>query len=151
MKSIALLLTVVLTLYCSIANAEIEIYKDYKPSEEVYSVTTVKVDSNMGEVYLEGLINTYKVSLDAEKKLGHIKDYAMYWSDMPEGGDFNMMLVITFENTAAMAPSKEKYDAFIAEMTKKKADESTEFARKNYPSIRTITGQYNFRKIEILK
>jgi len=84
MKSIALLLTVVLGLYCSLANAEIEIYKDYKPSEEVYSLVTVKVDSNMGEVYLEGLMNTWAKSLDAEKKLGHVKDYAIYSSDMPD-------------------------------------------------------------------
>ncbi len=151
MKFIALTLLTFITFSFSIANAEIEIFKDYKPSDTIYSMSTVKVDANMGEVYLEGLMNTWMESVEAQKKLGHIEDYAIYVSDMPASGDFNVVLLVIFENSADLAPNKAKYDAFINEMSKKKVDESTEFARKNYPSIRTITGEYLFRKIEVLQ
>ncbi|MFT4636114.1 MAG: hypothetical protein ACI854_001774 [Arenicella sp.] len=151
MKFMSLTLTTLLALSWSVANAEIEIWKDYKPSEEVYSITTIKVDSNMEEVYLEGIMGSWVSSLEISKDLGHVQSYAIYTSDLPASGDFNMILVVTFANTADLAPNKAKYQKMMAEMTKKKSDEATEYARTNYPSIRTITGEYLFRKIETLK
>ncbi|MFT6407140.1 MAG: hypothetical protein ACJAQ6_000550 [Arenicella sp.] len=151
MKFISLTLATLLALSWSVANAEIEIWKDYKPSEEVFSITTIKVDSNMGEVYLEGLMLSWVESVEISKKLGHLKDYAIYTSDLPASGDFNMILTVTFANTADLAPNKAKYQEMMAAMTKEKSDKSNEYARANYPSIRTITGEYLFRKIEILK
>jgi hypothetical protein len=67
MKLMSLTLTTLLALSWSVANAEIEVWKDYKPSEEVYSITTIKVDSNMGEVYLEGIMGSWVSSMEIEK------------------------------------------------------------------------------------
>lgn len=145
----SLILTILLTSFSLGANAQFELWKDYEPSEEVWSMTTVKVDSNMGEVYLEGLANTWAPSMEIQKKLGHVEDFWMYASDLPAAGDFNMILIVKFAKTSDLAPSKAKYDKFMAEFTKKKADESNEFARKNYPSIREITGEYMFRRITL--
>ena len=42
-----------------LAWADLTPWEDYEVSDAVYSVTTVKVDSNMGDAYLEGLRETW--------------------------------------------------------------------------------------------
>lgn len=143
-----LLATLLFSISC-VANAQLEAWKDYEPSKEVWSVSTVKVDSNMGEVYLEGLANTWAPAMKAQKELGHIEDFWIFGSDLPAAGDFNMMLVVKFADTSDLAPNKARYNKFIAAMTKKKADESNEYARSKYPNIREITGEYLFREINL--
>ncbi len=133
----------------SAAHADFNLYEDYEPSKEVYSITTIKVDSNMGEVYLEGISDTWAPSMDIRKKLGQVEEYWIYTSDMPASGDFNLLLVIKFSDTADLAPNKADYKAFMKEFTKKRADQSDEKARTEYPSIRTITGEYLFREITL--
>lgn len=70
-------------------------------------------------------------------------------SDLPDSGDFNLLLVVKFANTSDLAPSKERYEAFMAEWGKEQADASTEYAQKNYPGMRTITGEYIMREITL--
>ncbi|MEM9288963.1 MAG: hypothetical protein AAGA36_11555, partial [Pseudomonadota bacterium] len=41
------------------ASAQLEYYEDYEVSDAVWNVTTVKVDANMGDYYLEGLKQTW--------------------------------------------------------------------------------------------
>ena len=130
------------------ANADLTPWEDYEASQEVYMITTVKVDSNMEDAYLEGIRDTWVPGQEAAKKLGQIRDYGIYRSQMSEAGDFNLILVVTLDSAADMQPSKERYDALMKEMGEKFAKESTEFAQKNYPSMRTITGNYMMRKIE---
>ncbi|MEM7281635.1 MAG: hypothetical protein AAF438_08405 [Pseudomonadota bacterium] len=143
-------LTLVMTLFVSsMAYADFTPWADYEPSEEVWSVTTIKVDSNMGDAYLEGIANTWVPGNEASKKVGQIEDYWIYRSDMPDSGDFNLLLVVKFANTDALAPTKARYDAFMKEFTQRRADEATEFAQKNYPAMREITGQYIMREIEL--
>ena len=131
------------------ANADLEPWTDYEASEEVYLVTTVKVDSNMEDAYLEGLRATWIPGNELSMKLGQIKDYAIYRSQLSESGDFNLILVVTLSSASDMQPSKDRYDAFMKEMGKKASDESTEYAQKNYPAMREITGTYMMRKITI--
>jgi hypothetical protein len=57
------------------AFADLEPWKDYSVSDAVYSVTTIKVHSNMEDAYLEGLKQTWVASSDVAKKLGQIEDY----------------------------------------------------------------------------
>ena len=59
------------------------------------------------------------------------------------------MLVVKFANTADLAPNKEKYDAYMKEVTRAVADKNTEFAQKNYPAMRDITGEYRMREITL--
>jgi hypothetical protein len=42
-----------------VALADLDPWKDYEASEAVWSVTTVKVKSNMSDAYLEGLRETW--------------------------------------------------------------------------------------------
>ncbi len=137
--------------FSATANADLTPWADYEPSKEVWSISTIKVKSNMGDAYLEGIANTWVEGNEAAMKVGQIEDYWIYRSDLPDSGDFNLLLVVKFADTEALAPSKARYDAFMKEFTQKRSDESTEFAQKNYPAMREITGQYIMREIKLKK
>ena len=134
---------------CATASADLEPFTDYEASEHVYLVTTIKVDSNMEDAYLEGLRGTWIPGQEVAKELGQIEDYAIYRSQFSESGDFNLILVVTLSSAADMQPNKDRYDAFMEKMGKEAADRSTEFAQKNYPAMREITGTYMMRKITV--
>lgn len=133
----------------SVAFADLDPWQDYETSDAVWSVTTVKVDPNMSDAYLEGIKQTWAASNAVAKKLGHIEDYKIYRSDLESSGDFNLLLVIKFASTADLAPNKARYDEFIEAWGKANADASTDYAQKNYPAMRTITGEYQLREITL--
>ncbi len=132
-----------------IAFADLDPYADYDLSDAVWSVSTIRVDANMGDAYLEGIKNTWAAGNEIALKLGQIESYSIFRSDLPESGDFNLLLIVKFANSSDMAPSKARYEAFMAEWGKEKADASTEYAQKNYPGMRTITGEYVMREITL--
>ena len=141
--------TLILIAFSGAAFADLEPYKDYEVSEAVWSLTTVRVDSNMGDAYLEGIKNTWVASNEVEKKLGHIESYSIFRSDLPHSGDFNLILVVKFANTADLAPNKERHEAFMKEWGEARNKETTEYAQKNYPAMRKITGDYYMREIKL--
>ena len=131
----------------SAAFADLEPWTDYETSDAVWLVTTVKVDANMGDAYLEGIKQTWAASNEVAKELGQIEEYSIFRSDLPQSGYFNLLLVIKFANTSDLAPNKERYDASIKAWGQANADASTEYAQKNYPGMRKITGDYMLREI----
>ncbi len=133
----------------SLAFADLEPWKDYEVSDSVYLVTAVQVDTNMDDAYLEGIKQTWAASNEVAKELGQIVNYRIFRSDLPQSGDFNLLLVIEFANSADLAPNKERYDAFIEAWGKANADASTDYAQKNDPGIRKITGDYMMREITL--
>ena len=147
-NKIALSLSGIVAL-CGIAFADLDPYADYDLSDAVWSVSTIRVDANMGDAYLEGIKNTWAAGNEIALKLGQIESYSIFRSDLPESGDFNLLLIVKFANVSDMAPNKARYEAFMAEWGKEKADASTEYAQKNYPGMRTITGEYVMREITL--
>ena len=133
----------------NVATADLDPWTDYEISDAVWSVTTVKVHSNMADAYLEGLRETWIPGNKIAQELGQIDDWWIYRSDLQDSGDFNLLLVVKFANTAKLAPNKAEYEKFMARYTKAQADKSTEFAQKNYPGMREITGEYQMRLITI--
>jgi hypothetical protein len=134
------------------AQADLEPFKDYDTSEAVWSVTTIRVDSNMGDAYLEGLAKTWVSTNEIATKLGQIEEYHIYRSDLPASGDFNLLLVVKFKDAnAAAQPNKAQYDAFMKEIGKEQSDELTQYSQKNYPAMREITGEYFVREITLKK
>lgn len=131
------------------AYADLTPWKDYQVSEAVWQVTTVKVDAGMGDAYLEGLKKTWFASMEVQKKLGYIEDYKIFRSDLAQSGEFNMLLIVKFKNTADLAPSKAKYEAFMKEWGDAHQKENRDLAQKTYPTLRKITGQYEFREITL--
>jgi hypothetical protein len=138
-----------LLLLATVARADLEPWKDYTVSDQVWTVTTIKVDSNMGDAYLEGLKNTWVTGMETSKKLGQIEDYFIYRSELPESGDFNLLLVVRFANAEALAPNQARYEAFMKEFGEEQSKRTTEYAQENYPGMREITGEYRFRRIEL--
>ena len=144
-KLLITLLSIVFS--CSLqAKDRLEIYKDYDLGSEIMAVTTVKVDPNMGDVYLAGLQQSWVKAVKIQKELGYIKDWKIYGSDLPVSGQFNMMLVVTFKNSADLEPNKQKYEAFMKKWSKEDEKMSNEISAK-YPEVRTLTGEYRLREI----
>jgi len=146
MKIRQLLAVGLLTGLASIASADIEPWTDYDISSTISNVTTVKVDSNMIDKYLEGLKATWAPANDVAIELGQIEGYSIFVSQLANSGDFNVVLVVRMSSAADMQPNQDDYDAFM----KKWGEENQKLSDKivvTYPDIRTITGEYLLREI----
>lgn len=146
MKLRQLLMGIVLYSVTSLAVADFEPWTDYEVSEGVTNVTTVKVDSNMIDNYLEGLSQSWAPANEIAKELGHIEGYWIHVSQLPNSGDFNVVLGVDFKDSAALQPDKAKYDAFMKKWGEANQARSDELV-KMYPDIREIVGEYNMRSV----
>ncbi len=149
MRFNSILSGLVLFTLSGLAFADLEPWTDYDISDAVWSVTTVKVDSNMGDAYLEGLRETWIPGNKIAQELGQIESWSIHRSDLPESGDFNLLLIVKFAKTEDLAPNKETYEAFMKKFGEKRNQETTEYAQKNYPAMRELTGQYQMREITV--
>ena len=146
MKLRQLLTGFVLASVVSVAQADLEPWTDYDISEGVINVTTVKVYSNMIDKYLEGLSQTWAPSNEVAKELGQIEGYWVHVSQLPNGGDFNVVLGVEFKDSASLQPDKAKYDAFMKKWGEANQAKSDEIVL-TYPEIREIVGEYNMRSV----
>ena len=146
MRTRQLFTWLLLVCFAGVASADLEPWTDYEVSPGVSNVTTIKVDSNMIDKYLEGLRDTWVPANEVAMELGQIKDYGIYVSQLPNGGDFNVLLVVRFESSADMQPDKAEYDAFMKAWGKENQEKSDKIV-VTYPDIRTITGEYLFREV----
>ena len=145
------LLSMAMVFGSTAAFADLEPFKDYAISDAVWSVTTIKVHSNMEDAYLEGLKKTWVTTNDLAKKLGQIEEYHIYRSALPESGSFNLMLVVKFKNNEMLAPNKQRYEAFMKEWGAEREKQTTDTAQHVYPAMRDITGEYQMREITLTK
>ena len=135
-----------LVCFAGVASADLEPWTDYEVSPGVSNVTTIKVDSNMIDKYLEGLRDSWVPANKVAMELGQIKDYGIYVSQLPNGGDFNVLLVVRFESSGDMQPDRAEYEAFMKAWGKENQEKSDKIV-VTYPDIRTITGEYLFREV----
>lgn len=131
------------------AIADLDPWEDYEVSDTVWVVSTIKVKPNMGDAYLEGIRDTWVKGNEVSKKLGHIEDFAIYRNELPESGEFNLMLVVEFKDDSYLSPNKKRYEEFMREWGKQNADAATEQAQSDYPGMREITGAYRMREIKL--
>ena len=148
MKLSQLFAVVLLTGFASIAAADLEAWKDYDISVGVSNVTTVKVDSNMIDKYLEGLSKTWVPGNETAKELGQIESYSIFVSELPNGGQFNIVLVTNFKDASSLQPNKGDADAFNEAWGDENQAINDEIV-PTYPDIRTISGEYLMREITI--
>ena len=142
-----LTITFLMFLSCN-AFAQLEPFTDYDISKELWNITFIKVDPNMGDDYLEGLRDTWVASNRVAKELGQIEDFAIYSSQLQQSGDVNLFLVVKFADSSQLEPNKEEYDRFMKAWGEANQDKTRSIV-KNYPSMREITGEYLVRKIDI--
>ena len=148
MRTRQLFTGLLLVCFAGVASADLEPWTDYEVSPGVSNVTTIKVDSNMIDKYLEGLRDSWVPANKVAMELGQIKDYGIYVSQLPNGGDFNVLLVVRFESSGDMQPDKAEYEAFMKAWGKENQEKSDKIV-VTYPDIRTITGEYLFREITL--
>jgi hypothetical protein len=146
MKIVNIFVLMLLVSLNAVAQDRLEIFKDYDLGKEVLSVTTVKVDPNMEDVYLAGLTKSWIKAVKIQKDLGHIKDWNIWASELPQSGDFNLVLTVTFESSQDLEPNKAKYDKFMKIWGEENQKISQETSAK-YPDVRELTGEYRLRKI----
>jgi hypothetical protein len=149
MRFIAAPVALAFAFWASAAMADLQIYKDYTPSDAIWSVTAIKVAPNMGDAYLEGIKKTWVSSNQVSKSLGQIEDYQILRSNLPESGAFNVLLIVKFKNDEMLAPNKARYDAFMAKFGEAQQKATTEQAQRDYPAMREIVGEYQFREITL--
>jgi hypothetical protein len=148
MKTLAVSVAAATLTLSAPAMAQLTIYEDYEPSDEVIEMTLVKVDSGQFDTYLEGLRTTWVAANEIQKRLGYIKDYAIY--GVPYGdNEFNMVLVINFPSTAMIGPSKQRYMAFLEAYGKANIDQSNTTVLEIYNEIREIQGTYMLREVNL--
>jgi hypothetical protein len=150
MKTILFSAIVAASLAASPAAAQLQQYRDYTLSDSVSSVTTVRVASNMIEDYLEGIRATWVASNEAAKSLGQLESYNVYVSDLPNSGDFNVVLVVNFANTSDLAPNRARYDAFMQAWGTRNEAATRQTTTTVYPNLREITGEYLLREVTFL-
>ncbi|MDH3620451.1 MAG: hypothetical protein OER91_06155 [Gammaproteobacteria bacterium] len=132
----------------SIAAADLEAWTDYDIGEGVSNVTTVKVDSNRIDTYLEGLSKTWAPANEVAIELGQIESYSIFVSELANSGDFNVVLVVNMKDASALQPTKERYDAFMKAWGEANQAIQDEIV-PTYPGIRTIVGEYLMREITL--
>ena len=132
------------------AAAQMELYEDYMPADEVVELTFVKVDEGQLETYLEGLKSTWVAANELQKKLGYVSSYAIY--AVPYGdNEVNMVLRVSFPNTEMLGPNKARYMKFLDEYGKTKIDQSNKTVLELYNRIRKIQGTYILREMKLTK
>ena len=131
------------------ALADLEPYKDYEISESIWSMTTIRVAANMDDAYLEALKSAWAAGNEVAIKLGHMEEYRIFRSDLPQSGDFNLILMVKYKNIAALAPDKVRYEAWIEEWGDARNESWAEFADKDIAAMRDITGEYRMREITL--
>lgn len=131
------------------AAAQLQVWEDYEISDAAWSVTMVKLDPGTQDIYLEGLKSTWVAANEVAKSLGHVEDYAIYANQAVASGAFDLLLVIKFPNTAVMAPSRERYNAFMEAWGNENMDASNEKVLELYNEIREIQGEYLLREITL--
>ena len=144
-----LLLTALLFSFISTtAMAQLEPWTDYDVSDQLWNITMVKVDPNMGDDYLEGIRDTWVASNKIAKELGQIEDFHIFQSQLSESGSANLFLVVKYANSDQLDPNRQEYDKFMKAWGDANVAKSREIT-KNYPAMREITGEYLVREITI--
>jgi len=128
--------------------AQLRFGTDFTTSDEVWSVTHVKVKSNMIPHYLEGIQKTWLSASEVAKELGQIEGYAIYSSILTDGGDYNLTLIIEFKDLAQYDAGRKNFKEFEEALNRKLSEEKREAIVKAYPEMRTIVGEHLIRKID---
>ncbi|MBM4069669.1 MAG: hypothetical protein FJ271_12060 [Planctomycetes bacterium] len=149
MRIHAIFAVLIATIYAETASADLEPYKDYDISDAVWAITTIRVADNMDDIYLEAIKSAWAEGNEVAKALGHIEDYLILRSDLPQSGEFNLMLIVKYKTTSDRAPSKDRHDAVMTMWGQKRTEAWAKFQHENVSGMREITGQYLMREISL--
>lgn len=141
--------TLGLTMFAAPASAQLQVWEDYEESDSVWIVTHVDLDPGTLDIYLEGLKSTWIAGNEVAKKLGQIKDYAIYSNQFGGADDFDLILVVEMESTDDIAPNRQSYEEFLDAWGQANIDAANEKVLELYNKIRRIQGTYMLRRIDV--
>lgn len=123
--------------------------EDYTVSNEVHSISTVKVEANRVDHYLAGLSRGWIPGNELSIEMGMLKDYKIYVSELENSGHFNVMLVRVFENAAqrSMLQDPDRMAAFRERMEAILSEAESFQITEGYTQIREINGEYLMREV----
>src|SRR6266480_7739501 len=113
----------------------------------VWNITMVKAKYGMGDEYLKGLAKTFKGTLDEAKKQNLIMNYKILLGDAANPQDFDIMLMTSSKNMAALDNAREKFDP-IARKIEGNPDEQRDTAAKRL-ELREILGDKLMREVTL--
>ena len=143
-----LLLVFAFTSLGGTAFAQLKFGTDFTTSDAVWSVTHIKVKSNMIPYYLEGIRQTWVTGNEVAKELGQLEDWAIYSSILGDSGEYNLTLVVEFKDLAQYDKGRKEFKEFEELWLQKISEEKREGIVKTYPEMREIVGEYLVRKLD---
>jgi hypothetical protein len=125
--------------------------EDYTLSAEVSEVTTVKVAPNRIDHYLAGLARSWVPAVMIGQEMGLNAGHAIYVSELPNSGDFNVVLVTRFESLAQREKSNDpKVAKALQEKVEAKLSEDDSFRiTEGYTQIREIAAVTLMREVTL--
>lgn len=118
-------------------------------SGTVWSLSFIRTGANVADDYLKGIKNTWEASMKEAIKEGLIKSYKILLGEAANNEDYNVILMIEFENMAALDPDPvrdKKWDA-IEQKIKDKMKDEYQKTITNYEVIRQWFGAKLMREI----
>ena len=123
----------------------------YEP-KTVWRISTIRIDANMEDKYLENLSKTWKASMEMAKEEGLIKSYKVLLGNAANSSDYNLLLMIENEKFGDYDPDPEKdakWDAIQEKMISELSKESFDETIAMYGDIREFLGVKVMREIEL--
>lgn len=124
--------------------------KDFIEEGTVWNVTFIRTKANMGDEYLKNLRQTWGKAMDEYVAEGLIVSYMILDGEAFGWDDFNMMLMMEFENFATFDndPEREKkFDAIQEKLLAEMGEEQMDSTVKSYSDMRKMLGTKTFRQI----
>jgi len=125
--------------------------EDYTVSPEIHSVTMIKVAPNRIDHYLAGIERSWVRAMEIGREMGLNKGHVIYVSELPSSGDFNVVLLVMFENAA----QREKLNdpqvaaAFDRKVEETMSEQESFEVTEGYTQIRDIVGEYMMREVKL--
>jgi hypothetical protein len=116
--------------------------------QSVWNISLVKTKPGLDDDYLRSIAQTFKGTMEEEKKQGLIMDYKVLIGDASDRNDFNILLMVEYKNMAAFDGLREKTEPIMAKIMGGQ-DAQRQLAVKRL-DVREILGTKTMREV-ILK
>ncbi|MBF90119.1 MAG: hypothetical protein CMG75_10810 [Candidatus Marinimicrobia bacterium] len=126
----------------------------WEVSESVYAVSTIDLEPNVDQQYINQLKLTWYNNMEVFKSEGLIEDFHIYKSINQYDGDFDLLLVVKYKNLAIFdSNSKNNKRWKKAEDKARKiiSEEEVQNITSNFPKLRTILDQKFMREINFIE
>ena len=111
----------------------------------VWAITLVKTKAGLDDDYLRSIAQTFKGTMEEEKKQGLIMDYKVLLGDASDRNDFNILLMVEYKNMAAFDGLREKTEPIMAKVLGGQ-DAQRQLAVKRL-DVREILGTKTMREV----